>query len=42
LIDVNEFKEINDSYGHEAGDKALQNLATLLRMYFTQEDTIAR
>jgi diguanylate cyclase (GGDEF)-like protein len=41
-IDVNEFKEINDSQGHKAGDRALQAVAEILRTCFRKTDLIGR
>jgi diguanylate cyclase (GGDEF)-like protein/PAS domain S-box-containing protein len=42
MTDVNGLKLINDTYGHEAGDKLLQKYADLLRKSFKQSDLIFR
>jgi len=42
LIDVDRFKEYNDSYGHPAGDVALQTVARLLRGVGRPSDFVAR
>lgn len=42
LLDVDNFKQINDSLGHLAGDQALKDLAHLLSAAFRQEDVIGR
>ena len=42
FIDINDFKVINDSYGHDVGDKLLQRFAETLRAAFRESDTIAR
>ena len=31
LMDMDDFKQINDNYGHNAGDKALQSFSSVLR-----------
>ena len=41
-IDVDKFKEINDSLGHKEGDIALQAVAALLRHCFRKTDIIGR
>lgn len=42
FIDLNDFKIINDRYGHEAGDKLLSEVAKNLRDCLRNSDTISR
>lgn len=42
IIDVNDFKQINDIHGHLVGDEALQEIVKLLRECMRNDDFIAR
>lgn len=42
LIDLNEFKAVNDTYGHQAGDELLQHLAKRLTGIAGDTATVAR
>ncbi|HQR88422.1 MAG: GGDEF domain-containing protein [Caulobacter sp. 12-67-6] len=42
MIDVDHFKDINDTLGHDAGDALLKRLAEMLRHAFRADDTVAR
>lgn len=42
IIDLDNFKEVNDSLGHDAGDELLSTVAQRLRAALRQSDLIAR
>jgi diguanylate cyclase (GGDEF)-like protein len=42
LVDVNDFKAINDTWGHEAGDRALRQIASRLEGSVRENDIVAR
>lgn len=42
MLDIDSFKEINDRFGHQAGDAALAELGRLVRASIRREDAAAR
>lgn len=36
MLDIDDFKLVNDMYGHAAGDGALQKLAESMKQYFSR------
>lgn len=42
FIDMDDLKQINDRYGHHAGDRALIELANILKKTFRESDITAR
>ncbi|MEO7804053.1 MAG: EAL domain-containing protein [Actinomycetota bacterium] len=42
FMDIDHFKSINDTFGHEAGDQVLKAVAARLRVVMRPRDTVAR
>lgn len=42
MIDLDEFKEVNDTYGHDAGDALLKEVARRLSLLVRESDCFAR
>lgn len=42
MVDIDKFKQVNDTFGHDAGDLVLQDLAVVLRAVVRTGDIVAR
>ncbi len=42
MLDIDKFKRVNDTYGHDAGDTVLEELARLIKTVVRAEDLVAR
>jgi len=42
VLDLDHFKKINDTWGHQAGDRVLKHVARELRSHIRTQDFIAR
>lgn len=42
LVDIDFFKQVNDTYGHQEGDAVIIKVADTLKKYFRSNDVVAR
>ena len=42
MVDIDHFKEVNDNFGHEAGDQVIRQVAQILQRMSRASDVVAR
>ena len=42
MFDIDHFKNINDTYGHDVGDEVLKNISSIVKNYLRDTDIVAR
>jgi diguanylate cyclase (GGDEF)-like protein len=42
MVDIDNFKRINDQYGHQCGDMLLQHISAIIRNHFRSSDVVCR
>jgi diguanylate cyclase (GGDEF)-like protein len=42
MIDIDRFKQINDTHGHAIGDRVIREIAALIRVHLRKDDILGR